>query len=79
MLETSQFIQEKSQQFNFMAAQCSSVNQYVLKPYALGFLGTLMYGYATVSYNQTLYHLKFRTAITVVTTSVLKVKIVLGK
>ena len=34
-----------------------------------------MYGYATVSYNQTLDHLKFWPAITVVTTAVLKVKI----
>ena len=47
--------------------------------YDLGFLGPLMYGYATVSYNQTLDHLKFRTALVAVLKAVLKVKIVLGK
>ena len=31
MLETSQFRQEQSQHFDFMAAQCSSESQYVLK------------------------------------------------
>ena len=38
-----------------------------------------MYSYATVSYNQILDHLRFRPALTVVTTAVLKVKIVLDK
>ena len=38
-----------------------------------------MYGYATVSYNQLLDHLKFWPAHSAVTTAVLKVKIVLGK
>ena len=45
----------------------------------MGFLGPLMYGYATVSYNQTFDLLKFRPALTVVTTVVLKVKVDLGK
>ena len=45
----------------------------------LGFLGPLMYGYATISYNQTLDHLKFLSALTAVTTAVLMVKIVLSK
>ena len=48
-------------------------------PCDLGFLGPSMHGYATVSYNQTLDHLKFRLAHTVVTAAVLRVKIVLGK
>ena len=47
--------------------------------YDLGFLGPCMYGYATVSYNQILDHLKFWPAHSVVTTAVIKVKIVLGK
>ena len=38
-----------------------------------------MYGYATVSYNQILDHLKFLPALTAVTTAVLKVKIVLDE
>ena len=38
-----------------------------------------MYGYATVSYYQTLNHLKFLTAFAAVTKAVLKVKIVLDK
>ena len=48
-------------------------------PYDLGFLGPLMYAYATVSYNQTLDHLKFRPTLTVATTAVLNVIFVLGK
>ena len=47
--------------------------------YDFGFLGPWMYGNATVSFNQILDHLKFRPALTVVTTAVLKVKIVLDK
>ena len=38
-----------------------------------------MYGYATVSYNQILNHLKFSLILTAVATAVLKVKIVLDK
>ena len=45
--------------------------------YDLDFLGPWMYGYATVSYNQILDHLKFWPAFTAITTAVLKVKIVL--
>ena len=41
----------------------------------LGFLGPWMYGYATVSYNQILDHLKFWPAQSAVTTAVLKVKL----
>ena len=41
----------------------------------LGFLGPWMYGYATVSYNQILDHLKFLPAHSVVTTAILKVNI----
>ena len=48
-------------------------------PYDLGCLGPLMYGYATVSYNQILDHLKLRPAFTAITTAVLKVKIVFDK
>ena len=48
-------------------------------PYHLGLLCPLMYGYATVSYNQTLDHLKFRLTLTVITTAILKVKFALGK
>ena len=44
-----------------------------------GFLGPLMYGYSTVSYNQTMDHLKFWPTITAVKTAELKVIIVLGK
>ena len=47
--------------------------------YDLGFLGHFMYDYATVSYNQTLDHLKFWPALSAITTALLKVKIVLGK
>ena len=39
--------------------------------YDLGFLSPLMYGYATVSYND---HMKFWSAQTAITTVVLKVK-----
>ena len=42
--------------------------------YEMGFLGPWMYGYATVSYNQILDHVKFWPAHTVVTTDVLKLK-----
>ena len=45
----------------------------------LDFLGPWMYGYATVSYDQTLNHLKFWPALAAVTTAVLKVKINLDK
>ena len=38
-----------------------------------------MYGYASVSYNQNLNHLKFWPTLTAVATAVLKVKIVLDK
>ena len=48
-------------------------------PYDLGFLGPLMYAYASVSYNQTLDYLKFWLALTTLTTAVLKVKVVFGK
>ena len=44
--------------------------------YDLSFLGPLMYGYATVSYNLTFDNLKFWPALTAITTGVLKVKIV---
>ena len=47
--------------------------------YDLGFLGLLMYGYATVSYNQNLNHLKFWPTLTAVATAALKVKNVLDK
>ena len=43
--------------------------------YDLGFLAPWMYGYATVSYNKILEHLKFWRAHSVVTTAVFKVKI----
>ena len=42
--------------------------------YEFGFLGSWMYGYATVSYNQILERLKFLPAHTVVTTALLKLK-----
>ena len=42
--------------------------------YDLGFLGPLMYGYATVSYNQIFDQLKFWPAKTAITTAVLTVK-----
>ena len=47
--------------------------------YDLGFLGPSMYGYAAVSFNQILDHLKFWPAPAAVTTAVWKVKIVLDK
>ena len=46
--------------------------------YDLGFLGPEMYGYATVSYNQILDHLKFWPAHTSLKTAVLKVKKILA-
>ena len=42
--------------------------------YDLGFLALWMYGYATVSYNQILNHLKLRPSLNAVATAVLKVK-----
>ena len=42
--------------------------------YDLGLLGNWMYGYATLSYNQILDHLKFWPPHTAVTTAVLEVK-----
>ena len=47
--------------------------------YDLSFLGPWIYGYATVSYNQILDHLKFWPTLTAITTALLKVKLVLGK
>ena len=47
--------------------------------YDLSFLDPWIYGYATVSFNQILDHLKFWPAPTAVTTAVLKVNFVLGK
>ena len=83
MLETSQFRQEQPHHFDFLATQCSSVRQYALKIwrtfYDLSFLDPWIYGYATVSYNQILEHLKFWPAPTAFTTAVLKVNFVLGK
>ena len=38
MLETSQFRQEQFQHFDFMAAQCSSVSQFVLKIWRIFFM-----------------------------------------
>ena len=45
----------------------------------LGFLSLWMYGYAAVSYNQILNHLKFWLTLTAVATAVLKVQNVLDK
>ena len=47
--------------------------------YETGFLGPWMYGYATVSYNQILNHVKFWPTHTVVTTDVFKLKHFLRK
>ena len=47
--------------------------------YDLGCLGPFMYGYATVTYNLNLGHLKLLTALAAVTKPVFKVKLVLGK
>ena len=43
--------------------------------YDLGFQDPLLYDYATVSYNLTLDHLKFWTALAAVTKAVLKLKL----
>ena len=47
--------------------------------YDLSFLGPWIYGYAPVSYNQILDHLKFWPALTAVATAVLKLKFVMCK
>ena len=47
--------------------------------YDLGFLDLWMYDYATVSFNQILNHLKLWPTLTVIATTVFKVKIVLDK
>ena len=80
MLETPQFWQVPSQHFVFYG--CSMI---IPKPicfedmanflYDLGFLGLWMHGYATVSYNQILNHLRLWPTLTAVGTAVLKVKL----
>ena len=47
--------------------------------YDLGFLDPLMYGYATVSYNQIVDDMKFYLAHPAVRTAVIKVKNILAK